>query len=139
MKARESGMPGEKIWEQFFDVEKILSELEVNNKIEKLVDFGFGYGTFTIPASRKIKGIVYAYDIEEALTKELESKLEINNIHNVNLDNYFSGRQDWKTAMHAYHLDRNEFSLKTYQRTCKFSVDLRPMTSAALKRRGLSN
>ena len=83
MKARESGMPGEKIWEQFFDVEKILSELEVNNKIEKLVDFGFGYGTFTIPASRKIKGIVYAYDIEEALTKELESKLEINNIHNV--------------------------------------------------------
>jgi hypothetical protein len=52
MKARESGMPGEKIWEQFFDVEKILSELEVNNKIEKLVDFGFGYGTFTIPGSR---------------------------------------------------------------------------------------
>ena len=83
MKARESGMPNEKIWEQFFNVEKILSELEVDNKIEKLVDFGFGYGTFTIPASRKIKGIVYAYDIEEALTKELESKLEINNIHNV--------------------------------------------------------
>lgn len=83
MKARESGMPDEKIWEQFFDVEKILNELKVDNKIEKLVDFGFGYGTFTIPASKKIKGIVYAYDIENALTKELESKLEINNIHNI--------------------------------------------------------
>jgi 2-polyprenyl-6-methoxyphenol hydroxylase-like FAD-dependent oxidoreductase len=55
------------------------------------------------------------------------------------LDNYFSGRQGWKTAMNAYHSDRNEFSLKTYKRTCMFSVDLRPMTSAALKRRGLSN
>ena len=83
MKARESGMPEEKTWEQFFDVEKILCELEVDNKIEKLVELGFGYGTFTIPASRKIKGNVYAYDIENALNKELVSRLEKNNIHNV--------------------------------------------------------
>ena len=83
MKARESGMPDEKIWEQFFDIEKILSELEVDNKIEKLVELGFGYGTFTIPVSKRIKGNVYAYDIEDDLTKELESKLEKNNIHNV--------------------------------------------------------
>lgn len=53
------------------------------------------------------------------------------------LDNYMSGRQKWKTAMHDYHNDRNEFSLKIYHRTCKFSVDLRPMTKEALKRRGL--
>ena len=87
MKARESGMPEEKVWEQFFDVENILNELEVDDKIEKLVELGFGYGTFTIPASRKIKGNVYAYDIEEALMKELKSKLKINNIHNVILFN----------------------------------------------------
>ena len=83
MKARESGMPEEKMWEQFFDVEKILNELEINNGIQRLVDFGFGYGTFTIPASKKIKGMIYAYDIEDALNKELESKLKINNITNV--------------------------------------------------------
>jgi len=64
LKARESGMPEEKLWEQFFDVEKILDELEVNNEIESLVEFGFGYSTFTIPASRKIKRMVYAYDIK---------------------------------------------------------------------------
>ena len=87
MKARESGMPEEKIWEQFFDVENILSELEVDDKVEKLVEFGFGYGTFTIPASKKIKGNVFAYDIEEDLTNELESKLEKKNIHNVILFN----------------------------------------------------
>lgn len=83
MKARESGMPEETMWEQFFDVEKILNELDVNNKILKLVEFGFGYGTFTIPAGRKINGNVYAYDIEEDLTRKLEFKLKTNNIQNI--------------------------------------------------------
>ncbi len=83
MKARESVMPEEKMWEQFFDVDKILDELEINNEVEKLVDFGFGYGTFTIPASKMIKGNLYAYDIEDALIQEMESKLKINNIENV--------------------------------------------------------
>jgi len=53
------------------------------------------------------------------------------------LANYLSGAQDWETAMQTYHRARNEFSLKTYQRTCKFGYDLRPMTRAALERRGL--
>ncbi len=87
MKARESGMPEEKMWEQFFNVDKILDELEINNKINKLVDLGFGYGTFTIPASRKIAGNIYAYDIEDKLTKELEYKLGIKKIRNVFLFN----------------------------------------------------
>jgi ubiquinone/menaquinone biosynthesis C-methylase UbiE len=87
MKARESGMPEEKMWEQFFDVDKILNELEVDNKIEKLVDLGSGYGTFTIPVSRKIKGNVYAYDIENSLIKKLESKIETDDINNVILFN----------------------------------------------------
>jgi 2-polyprenyl-6-methoxyphenol hydroxylase-like FAD-dependent oxidoreductase len=54
------------------------------------------------------------------------------------LDNYFSGKNDWEDAMAAYHSARNEFSLKTFQRTCKYSVDFRPMTNEALKRRGLA-
>lgn len=87
MKARESGMPDEKMWRQFFDVEKILDELEINNDIKTLIELGFGYGTFTIPAGKRINGTVYAFDIEQTLTKELESKLEINNITNINLIN----------------------------------------------------
>lgn len=54
------------------------------------------------------------------------------------LDNYLSGKKDWNSAMQAYHSERNGFSLKTYHRTCTFSVDLRPMTREALKRRGLA-
>ncbi|MGH2627964.1 MAG: NAD(P)/FAD-dependent oxidoreductase, partial [Anaerolineales bacterium] len=53
------------------------------------------------------------------------------------LDNYLSQKADWETAMNAYHKARNEFSYKTYQRTCSFGRDLRPMTRKALERRGL--
>lgn len=53
------------------------------------------------------------------------------------LGEYLAGSADWDTAMRGYHRQRNEFSLKTYQRTCRFARDLRPMTREALQRRGL--
>jgi hypothetical protein len=39
--------------------------------------------------------------------------------------------------MSAYHQERNAFSRKTFDRTCTFSRDLRPMTRMALDKRGL--
>lgn len=54
------------------------------------------------------------------------------------LDDFLSEKKDWSSAMSAFHAERNEFSLKTFMRTCKFSVDFRPMTNEALKRRGLA-
>lgn len=53
------------------------------------------------------------------------------------LGKFLSREIDWETAMHAYHEGRNEFSRKTYERTCSFGRDLRPMTRKALARRGL--
>jgi flavin-dependent dehydrogenase len=54
------------------------------------------------------------------------------------LDEYLSGSKEWANALNTYHQKRNEYSLKTYQRTCRYSKDLRPMTAAALAKRGLS-
>jgi 2-polyprenyl-6-methoxyphenol hydroxylase-like FAD-dependent oxidoreductase len=53
------------------------------------------------------------------------------------LDEFLAGEKGWDVAMKAYHEARNEFSMKTYRRTCTFSRDLRPMTHKALERRGL--
>lgn len=50
---------------------------------------------------------------------------------------FLSGEQDWDTAMGAFHKERNEFSDKAYRHTAKFGHDLRPMTEAALVKRGL--
>lgn len=53
------------------------------------------------------------------------------------LGRYLAGESDWETAMGEYHRERNEFSQKTYRRTCQYSLDLQPMTREALQRRGL--
>jgi flavin-dependent dehydrogenase len=45
---------------------------------------------------------------------------------------------DWKTSMHAYHMAIREWSKKTYHRTTTYAADFRPMTQAALEKRGLS-
>jgi flavin-dependent dehydrogenase len=53
------------------------------------------------------------------------------------LGRFLSGETEWGSAMRDYHQKRNEFSLKTYHRTCTYGADLTPMTREALQRRGL--
>jgi tRNA G46 methylase TrmB len=48
------------------------------------VEFGCGYGTFTIPASKAIKGKVYAIDIEEEMTKRVADRANEEKINNIN-------------------------------------------------------
>ena len=64
MKTRESDMPEEGLWSTFFDPEAILTALDLTGAGRDAVDFGCGYGTFTIPAARRVSGTVYALDIE---------------------------------------------------------------------------
>jgi SAM-dependent methyltransferase len=76
MKGRESGMPDEDYWSSFFDaeaaVEKLFGERDVRGD---LVEFGSGYGTFTLPAARRTTGTVTALDIDPEMQERLQSKL----------------------------------------------------------------
>ena len=74
MKIRESGMPKEDLWNSFFDVPKILSEMEIDKKVEHLAEFGCGYGTFTLEAAKAISGLLFAFDIVEKLTDMVSAK-----------------------------------------------------------------
>jgi len=67
MKIHDSGMPEAQMWESFFDAESILSKLQLTAKINDVVEFGCGYGTFTIPAASIVSGNVYALDIEQEM------------------------------------------------------------------------
>ena len=49
MKIRESGMPKEEEWIQFFDPSQALNQLGLNADVIDVADLGCGYGTFTIP------------------------------------------------------------------------------------------
>ncbi|OGN91023.1 MAG: hypothetical protein A2Y88_14040 [Chloroflexi bacterium RBG_13_48_10] len=53
------------------------------------------------------------------------------------LHRFLSESAAWETAMSDYHAQARQWSEKTYRRTSTNAADLRPMTRAALLRRGL--
>ncbi|GMV83876.1 MAG: hypothetical protein AMXMBFR7_50600 [Planctomycetota bacterium] len=63
-KGRESGMPEEDYWDSFFNPDCILSKLDCTGIHGNILEFGCGYGTFTIPAAKANSGTVIALDIE---------------------------------------------------------------------------
>ncbi len=85
MKIRDSGMPGELPWNTFFEPENILSKLAFSGHGGDTVEFGCGYGTFTIPAARMASGIIYALDIEQEMIEETKRKCERFALKNIRL------------------------------------------------------
>jgi SAM-dependent methyltransferase len=68
MKVRDSGMPERVLWESFFEPTEILEllSLPVGGDI---VDFGCGYGTFTLTAATLTRGTVYGIDIDPEMVR----------------------------------------------------------------------
>ena len=73
-KIRESGMPPEEVWRSFFNVEKILDDMGINWELRDAADFACGYGTFTIPAAQRIRGIMFALDIDPQMIRTVDEK-----------------------------------------------------------------
>lgn len=74
MKTRESGMPHEEMWQGFFDPTATLTKLGLSADCECVVDFGCGYGTFSIPAAKMIRGTVHALDLEPEMIASTKAK-----------------------------------------------------------------
>jgi flavin-dependent dehydrogenase len=53
------------------------------------------------------------------------------------VDRFLRDEAPWEVAMESYHTQARRWSEKTYRRTSTYAADLRPMTRAALERRGL--
>ena len=87
MKYRESGMPEENLLNTFFDPDQVLRLMEVNEKINVLIDIGCGYGTFLIPASKIIKEKVIGTDVDNEMIIICKNKIYQNNIQNAELQN----------------------------------------------------
>lgn len=72
MKVRDSGMPAPDYWNSFFDVECMLGQLFGELPLAgDVVEFGCGYGTFTLPAAKLTLGAFTALDIEPQLIERL--------------------------------------------------------------------
>ncbi len=83
MKVRESGMPEEETWQEFFSPDNILKTMGISNRIKDVAEFGCGYGTFTIPTAKIVSGKVYAIDIEPEMIEATKRKAEENRLNNV--------------------------------------------------------
>ncbi len=86
MKVRDSGMPEEVLWNTFFQIDYLLSELNIDSKINNLVEIGSGYGTFTIPTAKLIQEKLFAFDIEEKMIEILQKKIIKENTSNIVLE-----------------------------------------------------
>ena len=68
MKGRESGMPEEDYWTSFFDAAGALERLiPAAARTGHAIEFGAGYGTFTLPAARLFEGTLTALDIDPSM------------------------------------------------------------------------
>lgn len=84
MKGRESGMPDEAYWASFYDADCIVTKLEcAREKREHIVEFGSGYGTFTLPVARRTNGLVHAFDIEPDLVALVQQRAREESLANV--------------------------------------------------------
>ena len=84
MKFRESGMPDENLWNTFFNPVQILKLMEINKKVNILIDIGCGYGTFLFPESRIVKKAI-GIDIDNQMIEYCKTQIEEQGYKNIEL------------------------------------------------------
>lgn len=83
MKVRDSGMPAEEYWESLLNVELILERFAIGPHLRDIIEFGCGFGTFTIPVAQRIRGILHALDIDPAMLARTRARAEEAGLTNV--------------------------------------------------------
>ncbi len=86
MKIRDSDMPDEATWDGFFDPDAILGALSLTADCGDVVEFGCGYGTFTVPAARLVQGNVFALDLDPEMIATTHRRAVEAKLDNVVLD-----------------------------------------------------
>jgi len=69
MKLRDSGMPEETYWETLFDVPLVLARMGIDDSLGDVAELGCGYGTFSIPIARAIRGTLHTFDVDPVMVE----------------------------------------------------------------------
>jgi SAM-dependent methyltransferase len=83
MKIRDSGMPDEDLWSEFFDPVETLQRLGFQHPHDDVLDMGCGYGTFSVAAAQLTKGVIHALDIEPNMISATLANARGRGLHNV--------------------------------------------------------
>jgi len=79
-------MPAVDLWESFFDAAAVVDALSGGRVDGDVVEFGCGYGTFTIPAATRTTGTVYAFDIDPRMVEATADRVAHEGVTNVALE-----------------------------------------------------
>jgi SAM-dependent methyltransferase len=82
-KVRDSGMPAIEQWESYFDPVGILESLGCRDVSGDAIEFGCGYGTFTIFAAQRTSGTLYALDIDARMVEATVARTSQAGLQNV--------------------------------------------------------
>lgn len=85
-KVRDSGMPEVEQWESYFDAAGIVGSLGSRDLTADAIEFGCGYGTFTIPLARRILGTVFALDIDPVMVAATAARTLQAGLKNIIID-----------------------------------------------------
>lgn len=83
MKVRDSGMPDDAMWATFFEPPRVMDALDCVDPGADAVEFGCGYGTFTVEVGRRTVGTVFAFDIDPAMVAATTRKIRAAGLRNV--------------------------------------------------------
>ena len=83
MKLRDSGMPEQPYWESLFDVPLILDRFGLGPECGDVAELGSGYGTFTVPIAKRIRGCVHAFDIDPRMVESTRERASASGCTNV--------------------------------------------------------
>ena len=76
-------MPPEEMWQTFFSPTETLQALGLRRDMADVVDFGCGYGTFTIAAAKITSGTVHEFDIESDMIAATREKAQRHDSPNI--------------------------------------------------------
>jgi SAM-dependent methyltransferase len=74
MRIRDSGMPEESYWESLFDVPMILQALRIDHEMCEVAELGCGYGTFSVPIARAIRGTLHTFDLDPEMVARTQER-----------------------------------------------------------------
>ncbi len=83
LKLRESGMPAEEVWEQFFNPNDLFEKFDLQREKGLGADIACGYGTFTIPLAKLLNTTIYAVDINAEFLTQVQKKAEEQKLANI--------------------------------------------------------
>ena len=83
MRIRESGMPAVELWRTFFAPRHIIDTLGITKSTGHVVEFGCGYGTFTLPAAQTIAGKITAFELDPAMLEHAKSVTDSAGLQNI--------------------------------------------------------